>query len=268
MTSPPNADLLSRAARALRDEANSEAELDGPSAVGAWQGMHGWHDVSRDVQRAARRRRVALIAGLQLVAAVVGVGAWAAVSGRLPALFSPRPSSVRPPAPVPAYHARARRPAPVPDEPPAPPEAPEPAVDVAVPVSPPRPARPARQPEQAAGTSLALREPALAPAPVPAVVPAPAFDPDEVYRQAHRAHFVRRDYAAALALWEQYLAAGGGSLTIEARYNRAIALVRLHRDAEAIAALSPFAAGEPDGYRQQEAQALMRMLASPPAAPP
>ena len=165
MTSPPNANLLSRAARALRDEASNEAELDGPSAVGAWQGMHGWHDVNRDVRRAARRRRVALIAGLQLVAAVVGVGAWAAVSGRLPALFSPRPSSVRPPAPVPAYHARARRSAPVPDEPPAPPEAPEPAVDVAVPVSPPRPARPARQPEQAAGTSLALREPALAPAP-------------------------------------------------------------------------------------------------------
>ena len=148
MTSPPNADLLSRAARALRDEANSEAELDGPSAVGAWQGMHGWHDVSRDVRRAARRRRVAFIAGLQLVAAVVGVGAWAAVSGRLPALFSPRAPSVRPPAPVPAYHARTRRPAPVPDEPPAPPEAPEPAVDVAVPVFPPRPARPARQPEQ------------------------------------------------------------------------------------------------------------------------
>ena len=149
MTSPPNADLLSRAARALRDDANNEAELDGSSAVGAWQGMHGWHDVSRDVRRAARRRRVALIAGLQLVAAVVGVGAWAAVSGRLPALFSPRPPAVRPPAP--AYHVRTRRPAPVPDEPPAPPEAPEPAVDVAVPVSPPRAARPARPPDTRPG---------------------------------------------------------------------------------------------------------------------
>ena len=89
---------------------------------------------------------------------------------------------------------------------------------------------------------------------------------DALYREAHHLHFVRRDFGAALAAWDRYLELGSGPLSIEARYNRAIALVRLHERDRAIAALTPFARGAHAGYRQQEAQALLRLL--DPRAPP
>jgi len=47
---------------------------------------------------------------------------------------------------------------------------------------------------------------------------------DALYREAHHLHFVRRDFGAALAAWDRYLAMGTGALSIEARYNPAIAL--------------------------------------------
>ena len=87
MTAPAGDDVLRRATRALREESERER----PGAIHAWQGMHDWYAVSRDVRKAARRRRVALVVGLQMIATLVGVGAWAAVSGRLP------PDPARPP---------------------------------------------------------------------------------------------------------------------------------------------------------------------------
>ena len=53
------------------------------------------------------------------------------------------------------------------------------------------------------------------------------------------------------------------ALNPEARYNRAILLIRLGRYAEARAALGPFARGEvePAGYRQTEAGRLVERLA-------
>ena len=68
---------------------------------------------------------------------------------------------------------------------------------------------------------------------------------------------MRRDFEAALDAWDRYLAMGTGSLSVEARYNRAIALAHLGRRAAAIAALRPFADGETGSYRQAEAQALI-----------
>ena len=51
---------------------------------------------------------------------------------------------------------------------------------------------------------------------------------------------------------------------VEARYNRAIVLARLHRITEARAALAPFAAGAVEGgYRQREATELLDALESP-----
>ena len=154
--------------------------------------------------------------------------AWASASGRLTQWVSL------------ATHDDLERPAvsaPIPDPEPEP----EP---VAVP-------EPAPEPEPAPSPPPAKK--------LPAVVPAPA-DVDALYRAAHDAHFVRRDPAAALAGWDRYLAAAGpgGRFTLEARYNRAISLVRLGRRAEAAAALRPFANGEYGGYRRAAAAQLLR----------
>ena len=111
-----------------------------------------------------------------------------------------------------------------------------------------------------------LRRPVTAPATSAATeaAPAPAATPDvdALYRTAHDAHFARRDYAAALAAWDAYLAAAGpGSrMLIEARYNRGIALARLGRGAEAVKALEPFASGEYGDYRRDDARRLLEKL--------
>jgi hypothetical protein len=88
-----------------------------------------------------------------------------------------------------------------------------------------------------------------------------APDIDALYRAAHHAQFFGRDPAAALALWDRYLAAApNGSMAPEARYNRAIALYRLGRKSEAADALESFARGDYGPYRQDEAQALLKTL--------
>jgi hypothetical protein len=81
---------------------------------------------------------------------------------------------------------------------------------------------------------------------------------DEVYRQAHQAHFVRGDFAAALSLWDRYLQIPSAPrFAVEARYNRAIALLRLGRRSDAAEALRPFASGDYGSYRRPEARALL-----------
>jgi hypothetical protein len=87
---------------------------------------------------------------------------------------------------------------------------------------------------------------------------------ERLYRTAHELHFHGGDPAAALAAWDAYLAAEpDGRFSVEARYNRAIVLVRLKRYDEARDALAAFARGEvqPAGYRQHEAQELLERLA-------
>jgi hypothetical protein len=51
-----------------------------------------------------------------------------------------------------------------------------------------------------------------------------------------------------------------GHYALEARYNRALTLVRLGRTEEASRALRPFAEGTSHGYRQAEASALLEAL--------
>jgi hypothetical protein len=84
----------------------------------------------------------------------------------------------------------------------------------------------------------------------------------QLYKGAYRLHFVEQRYAEALTAWDAYLrAAPAGRLVVEARYNRAIALVRLGRRGEAETALAPFARGEVSGgYRAREAQDLLDVL--------
>jgi tetratricopeptide (TPR) repeat protein len=91
-----------------------------------------------------------------------------------------------------------------------------------------------------------------------------------LFHRAHQLHFRQRDAAAALAAWDRYLQADpDGPLVLEARYNRALCLVRLGRAAEARAALQPFADGTLAHYRAVEARALVQSLAAPklPASP-
>ena len=120
----------------------------------------------------------------------------------------------------------------------------------------------------ASGTSplAGLQFPAVAasvtPTPGPVAAEA-AVDEFALYREAHRAHFVEHDYAAALTRWDRYLAATRhGSLVPEARYNRALALYHLGRRDEASAALRPFANGAYGRYRRDEASRLLESLST------
>lgn len=141
---------------------------------------------------------------------------------------------------------------------PAPDRAPQPAIGSVEPRSHARPAITA--------TSSTSRD-AHASAPAPRA-PAPrADDPNaQLFEDAHRIHFLERDPARALAAWDRYLAAApNGSLAPEARYNRALALIRLDRTAEARAVLEEFARGS---YRSAEARALLDALARDAGARP
>jgi TolA-binding protein len=119
--------------------------------------------------------------------------------------------------------------------------------------------------------------------------PAPAAEDDAhtddaeaaAYGRAHRAHFVDDLPGRALAAWDAYLASyPRGALAPEARFNRALCLVRLQRWNDAARALGHFARGR-DGYRRSEACTLLSWLRdeapenadvgacdSPPAAVP
>lgn len=84
------------------------------------------------------------------------------------------------------------------------------------------------------------------------------------YHVAHQAHFVAHDPTQALELWSAYLSRyPSGLYAPEARYNRALTLLRLERREEARRALLPFAHGDFAGYRQAEAKALVDRLDAP-----
>lgn len=143
------------------------------------------------------------------------------------------------------------------------------------------PARPAAAPPVAVPP-----QPSAEPVPVPEVVPsaetpveAPAAsdgrgahrhtnsanalenDAHEVYRRAHAAHFKSHDLSEALRGYEAYLAQQpSGRFAVDARYNRALCLVRLGRQAEAQPELERFARGSYGGYRQVDAQRLLAAL--------
>ncbi|HLK90266.1 MAG TPA: tetratricopeptide repeat protein, partial [Polyangia bacterium] len=88
------------------------------------------------------------------------------------------------------------------------------------------------------------------------------------YGQAHRAHFGGGEPARALAAWDDYLRRyPHGAFVPEARFNRALCLVRLGRIADAERALRPFSDGGFGGYRRADADRLLDWLRERPAAP-
>jgi TolA-binding protein len=85
-----------------------------------------------------------------------------------------------------------------------------------------------------------------------------------MYAHAHRLHFDGANPSAALLAWEDYLRAfPDGRFVPEARYNRAIDLLKLQRYAEARQALRPFASGAYGLYHRDEAVALLHAIPGP-----
>lgn len=234
-------DLLKAATRALHDET---ADDGGDGRFTRARVMASLHQ-----GKVKRRTRLAFI--LPIAACLAAGTAWGAATGRLPAVFravgqlvgyTSKPSTPKteerraPAAPKVTSVAEAQVPTP-------PLEVPAEHIAVAA----PEPLKLGPAPSAKASA-------------VPSSSAAFQDADGDLYRLAHEAHFTSHDYARALAGWNAYLqAAPGGRLATEARYNRAICLLRLGRDAEARQALEPFASGQL-GYRQHEARELLDEL--------
>jgi hypothetical protein len=222
-------DILREAAQALRDTSVEGGPGDRFTRARVMVSLH---------QR-RQRRSLGRVLSIPLAAILVGSTAWAGATGRLPEVFRLVAHRVQPP---PRTEARA---------------------DLGRAVA----HRAAR-----AAAAVARPEPTPAPAPADLEPPAPsaaasASGPDELllYRAAHRAHFEAHDPAAALRAWDEYLAAAPrGRFSVEARYNRALCLVRLGRREPARAALGPFARGAYGEYRRREAEELLEALGAEP----
>jgi hypothetical protein len=249
-------DLLARSTRALREESagdDASARLTRARIMG-----------SLNEGRVRHRTRVAFL--IPIAATFAAATAFGAAGGRAeraldavarvfgvhrstPSVKLPRPTPNRAAAPSTAAPERA-------PEPVAPP-APE-ALAPPPPETTPAPVAVATSPSPVVTTAAGERSRSPTSGGAGASAHDPAF---ELYRTAHRAHFVEHDSARALAAWDAYLrAAPGGSFAMEARYNRGLCLVRLSRAAEARTALEPFAQGRYGGYRKAEAQKLIDAL--------
>lgn len=110
-----------------------------------------------------------------------------------------------------------------------------------------------------------LRPRRTIPAAQPPGAQAPDADEESVlYGAAHAAHFAGGDPQTALAAWNAYLRRyPHGAFAPEARFNRAICLIRTGQPEAASAALAPFAASTFGGYRRAEAQRLLDWLRQP-----
>jgi hypothetical protein len=234
-------DLLSEATRALREAAPvSEFEARATRA----RVMTGLHQT-----RVRRRTRLAFL--LPIAASFVAVSAWGAASGRARVVLQEMQRWVGVTVNAPSDAKAPRRIA-------APPATAAPRDEQAL-VAPPPPTEPAPDAPSVDSAAIPTRASASASA---SSGRAERDDPTlALYRAAHAAHFVDRDPARALVAWDAYLrAAPHGEFAPEARYNRALALVRLGRNQEAKSALEPFANGAYGAYRKSEASALLEHL--------
>jgi len=149
------------------------------------------------------------------------------------------------PAPAPARRARPAKTAPRPTPKPAPkptPASTETALAAVIPDDEPPPAPLAPPPQAAAAKPQSAESAELA-----------------LFRRAQALHLAHD--SKAIEAWDAYLRVAGTSpLAPEARYNRALGLVRAKRFADAKNALKPFADGKYGAYRREEARALLERL--------
>jgi TolA-binding protein len=239
-------DLLKAATRAMREETADDGA----------DGRFTRARVMASVHQGKVKRRTRLAFILPLAACLAAGTAWGAATGRLPAMFHAFTEAVslssRPTEPKSQGTGKATASKPLvaasPEATVPPPPADVPALRDAPPID--------VKPEPAKVDALGSAKP------TPSASSSASFqDTDgDLYRLAHEAHFGAHDYGRALSGWDAYLkATPGGRLATEARYNRAICLLRLGRDAEARVALEPFASGKM-GYRQNEARELLDEL--------
>ena len=249
-------DLLSSATEALR-----ETSIDADGSATRLRVRR-----SLEATHRGRQQLVGFLTGTGILLA--GTMSWAFATGRAEAVWH----AIVDPAPVrPEREERAAAPPPTPVSAPAPRAPRQPAAaELPAPIPAPRVEEPAPR----------VEEPAPAPTPAPAPAPPPRVEAppprveapppravtarpiEALYRRAHELHFHGTDHAAAIAAWEAYLAAEPmGRFVVEARYNRALLLVRVGRYTEARAALAPYARGEiAGGYRRAEATQLIERL--------
>jgi hypothetical protein len=125
----------------------------------------------------------------------------------------------------------------------------------------PRPKR-AHAPEAAQETPAPAdtQTPVVTVKPSATETPAPAESAElALFRRAMKLHAAKD--RAAIGAWDDFLrVAPQNALATEARYNRALCLVRLGRSDDARKALAPFARGDMAGYRQREAAELIEAL--------
>ncbi len=214
-------------------------------------------------QRPKYRKRVGV--PVLLAACFVGAIAWAQATGQLTRFVESR--SVEPSIPSALPAARASRVAPArATEEDAHVASSEGAADVADTTEvADAGTMPQDAPRKETSPRPATRAPTLSPSrEEKADAPPPQESPnlDALYHAAHEAHFAKKDPTLALAAWDAYLAAAGpsGRFSLEARYYRAISLIRLGRSAEARTALESFARGEYGEYRRDDARRLLESL--------
>jgi hypothetical protein len=214
-------ETLGASVRVLR--AATAAPADGEATRARVLGL-----VERGRERRARWRRMGIVVMVVLASVTFGSAAWTALGHWRARTLVPVPAAV---ASSPVPHAAARASS---------------VAIVDVPVVAPQPA-----PVVASGAS---RFPSS---------PSPTGEAEtRAYARAHEAHFTRDAPAEALAAWNRYLAAyPNGAFVPDARYNRALCLLRLGRHTAAAQALRPFADGVFHGYRRLEAGALLDYLA-------
>jgi hypothetical protein len=254
-------DLLGEATRAVREA--TEDSGDG-GAFTRMRIMHSLHGV--------RRRRLTRVLVWAPLTAVLAGATAAAATGQAARVWlaiervvisAPPGTDAQKPSPA-AQKAQSRVRAPSLDQAPAP--EPTPSEDTAVSDT-PEPGVVAPEPEHVPADDEVIPRPARNPVPAAtrgrSAEDLAAARELELYRAAHRVHFQKHDCPSAVVAWERYLAeAPRGRFTLEARYNRALCLVRLGREREAAAALRPFARGSFGGYRQSDARALLDALES------